>query len=414
MRDHDLYARILGIERPWSVTNVELDVEAEQVTIVVEHRGELTCPCCGASAPGYDTRRRRWRHLDTCQFRTYLVADMPRIKCSEHGVRQVNVPWADPGSRFTALFERLVIDWLLEASAAAVARRLNLTWDEVDGVMARAVRRGLHRREHLKPERIGIDETSYQKRHEYVTVVSDLDRSVVLDVADGRKEESLDGFFENLGDSQREAIKVVAMDMWPAYINAVTKHVANASEKIAFDKFHIARYLSDAVDMVRKQEHRELLSRDDDRLKRTKYLWLQNPQNMSEKRWRGRFRELRSSTLRTARAWAIKETAMLLWDYVSRGWAERGWRRWLSWAVRSRLEPMVKVARMIRKHLRGIVNAVVLKTTNAMSESMNSKIQRIKARACGYRNRTRFKNAILFHLGGLDLYPQAAFAHTKS
>jgi transposase len=103
----------------------------------------------------------------------------------------------------------------------------------------------------------------------------------------------------------------------------------------------------------------------------------------------------------------MKEHGMLLWEYVSRGWAARAWQRWLSWVSRCRLKPMVKAARMIRKHLQGIVNAVVLSATNAMSESMNSKIQRIKARACGYRNRTRFRNAILFHLGGLDLYPDA-------
>ena len=164
---------------------------------------------------------------------------------------------------------------------------------------------------------------------------------------------------------------------------------------------------------MRKQEHRELRGEGDQRLTRTKYLWLQNPDNMSDRRW-SHFRALRTSSLRTARAWALKETAMQLWDYVRRGWARRAWRQWLSWASRCRLRPMVEVARMIRKHLQGIINAVVLNATNAMSESMNSKIQRIKARACGYRNRARFRNAILFHLGGLDLYPGASVTHPKA
>lgn len=341
-----------------------------------------------------------------------MSAAVPRVECPEHGVKQIAVPWAEPGSRFTGLFECLVIDWLRETSTAAVGRRLGLSWDEVDGIMSRAVDRGLGRREVAAPERIGVDETSYQKRHEYVTVVSDLDGGVVLEVMDDRTQKSLEGFYGGLSERQLGAIRSVSMDMWPAYINATLKHVPGAEEKIAFDRFHVAQHLNNAVDTVRKQEHRELRSRGDQRLRRTKYLWLQNPERMSEERW-DRFGDVRSSVLRTARAWAIKESAALLWDYSTRGWAGRAWKKWLGWASRSRLAPMVKAARTIRQHLWGILNAIALSTTNALSESMNSKIQRIKARACGYRNRARFRNAILFHLGGLSLYPAPA-AHTES
>jgi transposase len=411
MRDRDLYARILGVEAPWSVIDVELDDVHQRVTVLVQHGGETACPVCGKSAPGYDTKRRQWRHLDTCQYQTYLAADVPRVNCPDHGVRQIKIPWAESNSRFTALFECLVIDWLKEASVAAVGRRLGLSWDEVDGIMARAVARGLRRRKRVAPRAVGIDETSYQKRHEYVTAVSDLDEGVVLYVGDDRTEESVRPFFEGLDASQREGIEAVAMDMWTPYMNVVEAYVPEAQKKICFDKFHVARHLGGAVDMVRKQEHRELTADDDARLKRSKYLWLQNPDTMSEERWT-RFQALRTSTLRTARAWAMKEHAMLLWEYVSRGWASRAWHRWLGWASRCRLEPMVKVGRMVRQHLWGIINAVVLGATNAISESMNSKIQRIKGRACGYRNRQRFRNAILFHLGGLDLYPEPLSTHT--
>jgi len=282
MQDRELYARILGVERPWHVIDVALHVEAGRVEVMVEHRGALCCPRCGKACAGYDVRRRQWRHLDTCQFRTLLTADVPRVTCEEHGVLQIEVPWAEPNSRFTALFERVVIDWLREASTAAVSRRMQLSWAQVDGIMARAVARGLARRDEVQPRRIGIDETAYQKRHEYVTVVTDLDESRVL------------------------------------------------------------------------------------------------------------------------------------WDYVRPSWARRAWQHWLGWASRCRLKPMVQVARMIRKHLDGIVNAVVLRATNALSESMNAKIQRVKARACGDRNRERFRNAILFHLGGLDLHPRPSSTHTDS
>ena len=149
--------------------------------------------------PGYDTRERRWRHLDTCQYRTILIAAAPRVRCPVHGVGQVTIPWAEAGSRFTALFEALAIDWLREASLTAVARQLGLSWDEVDGIQARAVGRGLARRVLTPPQRIGVDETSFQKRPEYVTVVCDLERDVVLHVADEHKETSLADFYQTVG-----------------------------------------------------------------------------------------------------------------------------------------------------------------------------------------------------------------------
>jgi transposase len=135
---------------------------------------------------------------------------------------------------------------------------------------------------------------------------------------------------------------------------------------------------------------------------------------MSRERWR-EFAPLRSSRLRVARAWAIKEAAMLLWGYAKRGWAERMWRRWYGWAIRSRLEPLKRVARMIQAHWEGVLNAATTNVTNALSEGLNSKIQWIKRKACGYRNRERFRLAIYFHLGGLDLYPESLRAtHTNA
>jgi len=409
MHDRELYSKILGIESPWNVGGVDLNLKAGEVRVDVEFGGTLQCPECGGRCPKYDSRTRVWRHLDTCQFQTFIRADVPRVECSEHGVKQIRVPWAEPGSRFTALFEGVVIDWLREASFAAVARRLRLSWDQVDGIQGRAVRRGLARRERLHPVRLGVDETSYRKRHTYVTVVTDLDRSVVVDVVEERTRESLARFYRGLSADQRSSIRSVSMDMWPSYINATLEHVPGAESKICFDRFHVMQHLSRAIDEVRKSEHRMLHASGDDRLKRTKYLWLQNPDRMSEAR-RSRFELIRSGSLRTARAWAMADASRQLWSYVRRGWADRAWRKLLSWMSHSKLPAMVKASRTLRKHLWGILNAIVHRTTNAGAESMNSRIQRIKRMACGYRNRTRFRNAILFHLAGLDLYP----THTKA
>jgi len=414
MRDHELYARILGLEAPWTVAEVDLDVDAGEVTVYVTSNEAATLPCprCGKACKRYDHRQRRWRHLDTCQYRTFLVADVPRVTCSEHGVVQVTVPWAVANSRFTALFESLVIDWLLDAGMSAVARRLGLTWAEADGVMARAVARGLLRRGPAAAQRLGVDETSFQKRHEYVTVVTDRESGRVLHVADDRKTESLEEYYGTLTVAELEAVESVAMDMWKPYIKATMAKVPDAEEKIAFDKFHVAAHLAKAVDAVRREENKQLLAEGDRTLVGSKHMWLKNPANMDLATKRSTFRLLKMMVLRTARAWGIKEAARFLWKYKSRTWATTRWQEWIAWAVRSRLEPIKRVAQMIRAHLHGIVNAVVTGATNAIAESINSKIQHVKRIACGYRNRERFRNAIYFHCGMLDLYPKPLATHT--
>lgn len=406
MRDTQLYAQILGLQAPWEVTAVDLDRSAGRVLVKVAASADavFVCPTCGQAVPGYDRRQRRWRHLDTCQYTTILEAQVARVNCPEHGVVTVSVPWAEPGSGFTQLFEALVIDWLREASIQAVSRQLRVGWSSIDRIMARAVTRGLARRGQMHPTRLSVDETSFQKRHEYVTVVTDSDAGHVLYVADDRRITSLEQFYEGLDSDQKAAIAGVSMDMWPAYITATLRHIPDAETKIAFDKFHVAQMLGKAVDTVRRQEHRALLAQGVDVLKGSKYAWLTNVANMTAAQ-RERFVALRAGALKTARAWAIKDLAMQLWHYRSRTWARKAWDRWLSWASRCRLPAIQVVARTIKRQLWGVLNAIVLDLHNGHAESMNSRIQRIKQRACGYRNRERFRNAIYFHLGGLDLHP---------
>ena len=167
----------------------------------------------------------------------------------------------------------------------------------------------------------------------------------------------------------------------------------------------VVKYLGDGVDKVRREENRRLMRTGDITLKGTKYKWLRNPTHMTRAQ-KNEFGVLRDSHLKTARAWAMKEMAMDIWRYQRRGWAEKAWQEWLGWAQRCRLEPMKKVARTIKTHLWGIMNAIVLGVHNGHAESANSRIQRIKSRACGFRNRERFRNAIYFHCGGLDLLPE--------
>lgn len=228
MQDRDLYARILGLVEPWEVRDVKLDVKGGEVRVMVAAKRSATfaCPDCGKTCPGYDTRQRSWRHLDTCQFRTILVADVARVSCAEHGVKQVHVPWAESGSGFTALMEAVVIDLLRSlATIKAVAQQLRLSRDEVDGIQQRAVKRGLARRKPEALRRLGIDETAFQRRHEYVTVVTSHDGARVLHVADDRRRDGVDAFFAAQRPEHLETIESVTLDMWKPYIASVRDHV---------------------------------------------------------------------------------------------------------------------------------------------------------------------------------------------
>ena len=163
------------------------------------------------------------------------------------------------------------------------------------------------------------------------------------------------------------------------------------------------------MDAVRREENTALKEKGDKRLVGSRYLWLQSPFLIEDERW-ARFEELRESSLKTARAYAIKDTAQALWDPGSEAVVRTRWRKWYAWAIRSRLDPIKMAARSIKKHLGGILNAIRMGVTNARAEGINSVIQKLKSRARGYRNRERFKNAIYFHCGGLDLHPRAGEA----
>ena len=402
-----IFRKKLHLSRPWKVADLELLPESAEERIHIVHDGSkpLVCPECGRACPCYDHRHRRWRHLDSHGDHSYLVCDVPRVSCPEHGVVTVAVPWADRSGRYTAAFEAMVIDGLRETSVLAVCRQLGLGWKAIDGIKARAVARGLSRREDGAPVHVCVDETSFRKRHDYVTVVSDFTTGTVQCVGDGRRKGTLSGWYKGLSQEQLGSIESVSLDMWPAYITSPLAHVPGAEDKIAFDRFHVMRKMNAAVDKVRRQEHKSLTKAGVHDLKGTKYDWLTHHARMSEGQ-RRRFRQLRASSLKTSRAWAIKEFGMSLWTYIHRGWVLKAWNRWLSWAMRCRLEPMKEVARMVKTHLWGIINAVVLKVSNGPAESLNSRIKMLKVKSRGYRNKERFMTDIYFHLGGLDLYPE--------
>jgi transposase len=416
VRDTELYKAILGLESPWTVGRVDVNVAEHRVDVYAEHASKKSWPCPECNKPcslhDHDTER-SWRHLDSCQFQTVLHARTPRIRCDEHGVRQVRLPWAESKSRFTALFERLVIDVLLHTDVSGAAKVCGLSWDEVHGIMTRAVERGLARREKKVPSKIGIDEKAVASGHRYATVVVDLDHTDgprVLDLAEGRTKEALFRCFGRFSLDDLQKIDVVAMDMSGPYRSLVK--AAIGEEKIVFDRFHIMMHMNDAVDLVRRQENHALRAAGDDRLVGSKYMWLHGKENVPESQT-ATFEVLQRANLKTARAWAIKEMLRELWSCASDTVARAWYAKWRAWAVRCRLKPVRKVADMIQRHLPNILTYFTSRITSAACEGINSAIQMMKHRARGLKNFANLRVQVLFRFGGLDLYP-GLHAHPKS
>ena len=410
MQDTEFYGQLLGLGPGWRVREVRLDMARRQVDVWVETTGAggWTCSRCGKAAGIYDhTGEQTWRHLDTCQCQTFVHARLPRTSCKEHGVMQVAAPWAGPRSGFTLLMECRLIDVLRECDVTGSCRLTGVGWEQAWGVVERAVRRGRARKPRRIPAYLGIDEKSFARRHHYETLVCDLDAGTVEYVADDRRQESLEAYYRQFTAEELDGVKATAMDMWEPYIMATQACIPKAREKIVFDRYHVTRLVSEAVDKVRRQEHKVLAAQGDDRLKGTKFLWLTNEENIPE--WkRDEFDAIRRGNLRTGRAWAIKEALRQFWTYSYRKCAERFFHRWYLWAVHSRLRPIVKAAKTLKAHLANILTYFRHFITNATAEGLNSKIQMVKEMACGFRNREHYKLAIYFHCGGLDLYPTLA------
>jgi transposase len=409
VQDTKLFETILGIQAPWHISRVALDTTGERVDLWAEHADtRWPCPECQQELPCRDhVEERVWRHLDTCQYQTLLHARVPRVDCPTHGVRQVRVPWAEARSRFTMLMERLIIDLIQQCSTITGACRIaRITWDEAWGVMSRAVARGRARKVAQPIPYIGVDEKAFRKGHRYHTIVCDLERATVEFVAEERRTASLAAYYQALTDEQRDGLKAVAMDMWEPYITATREGLPDGGEKIVFDRFHIMREMTQAVDTVRKQEHRDFLRAGDaSPLTGTKYLWLfsdeRRPDHHAES-----FATLQALHLKVGRAWAIKEALRTLWTFRQGAAVKRFFSQWYAWAVRSRLDPVKKVAGMLTRHLDGVLRFVKYPITNGVAEGLNSKIMSIKRKAGGFRNPSNFTTAIYFHCGGLDLYPQ--------
>lgn len=401
MQDTEFYERLLGLTKPWRVADVDLNLEQNRVVVRAECVGTKWKAEDGSSLHIHGYEEREWRHLDTCQMETVIQARVPRLKKPDGTTEMVAVPWAEKGTRWTLMFEALAVR-ILQASATteAAASILRINWHAVNRIMKRAVERGLLRREERTVRHLAIDEKSFRRRHRYVSVLVDGDQGSVLEVAEGRDKKAAMQLVGGIAESTRKKVKVTTMDMSNAYCAAAVALLPNAD--IVHDRFHISQHMGDAVDKVRRQEHKDLQRKGDKTLTGSKYCWLSNPENISEKAWPG-FQSLLGASLKTARAWQHKESLRSFWDAPGEAEGRAYFKAWYKRAIRSKLEPVKKVARMMKNRFENIVTWFRHRVTNAVSEGINSRIQTIKAAARGFHSFSSYRDRILFYCGNLDM-----------
>lgn len=404
VREH--YSDLLGLGKEWLVERVDADHAKQRLEAWAgwNPKRKLRCPSCERACPGYDSLpQRTWRHLDACGYLTLVHARIPRCRCPKHGVGQVRVPWAEPGSRFTLAFERHAIEVLLAArSLSDGCKLLRIDWSTAHRIQQRSVQRGLERRAADPVRYVGLDEKSFGRGQHYGTIMSDLEGKRVLEVVEHRREEDAREAIESLPEPVRAGIEAVALDMWQPFVSAVRAALPQAA--VVHDKFHVMKMLGGAVDKVRKAEHRALRAEGDETLTGRKYLFLKNPENFSPEQ-EADFKTLLSLELKVGRAWNLRQLFAHLWDFVSQGHARGFFQKWFVRTKRSKLPPMKSVADTLKRHEANILTYFTHRITNATAEGLNSLIQALKANARGFRSFANFRISILFHLGRLHLYP---------
>jgi transposase len=410
MHATDLYTKILGIELPWLISSIEINDTTHHVTVVLGHASfsKFACCKCGELCSVHDHQKvRLWRHLDTCQYETYLKAAVPRVKCGTCGVHICSVPWAQSHSRFSELFECHAIDILQSCQVIErSALQLRITPDQLNYLMKKSVERGLALRQKasIPIKKLAIDEKSQQTGHNYVTILSDADEGKVLEVSKDRTIESVLEVYNTLNTKQLESVESVTMDMWSAF-ETVTKRVVSQAD-VVHDRFHLSGYLNNAVDITRRAENKKLVKNEDTSLQKTKYLWLKNPNKLTEKD-KERLEDIikNNKTPNLVTAYELKEEFKKFFDCPTAESATQFFKDWHQNVLKSQNTQLIKVATMFEKHFTGILSYIKHHVTNAIAEGLNSRIQQLKAKARGFKSAAAFRIAILFHFGKLYLYP---------
>jgi transposase len=403
MRVTTLLRRMLGVPELF-VRSLEFRGCALVVRVVPRWR-KPRCGECQQLAPRYDRRPERlWRHLGLGRLRILLSYAPRRVACSScGGVHVEQVPWAWRGSRFTSDFEELTAYLAQITDKTKVAQLMGITWRTAGKIVERVVARELDPTRLDGLRNIGVDEFSYRKRHRYLTTVVDHDRRRVVWAAPNRTSATLGAFFDELGEDRCAKLECVTMDMAVGYISAVEKRLPTA--QIVFDRFHVQRLASDALDKVRREQLREIRGTNEGtELFKSRFALLKNPWNLNRKE-KQKLNELQQTNARIYRAYLLKETLAKALDYRQPWRAERALREWLAWASRSKLKPFVKTARTIRKYFDGIVAYIQGRLTNGIVEGFNNKLRMIARRAFGFHSPPPLIAMLYLCCGGITLDP---------
>ena len=403
MRLTSLLRQLIGLEAT-IVVGVEFDVVGLVVDVRPSNRIPR-CSGCGHKVWGtYDRRRRRWRLLDLAGMSLHLRYELRRVDCRHcEGVRVEAVPWADPGFWFTRPFEDQVGYLAQGNDKSRVSDQMRIAWTTVGDIIRRVVDR--HGRSDALDglTLIGVDELSYRRHHEYVTVVVDHVRGVVVWADRGKNADTLKAFFQELGPERAAQLEAVTIDMSAAYIKAVTE--ASPDAQVIFDRFHVQRLAHDALDRVRRAEMRDANTADEKRgMKGTRWALHKNPWNLSRLEHE-KLSLLQTTNRRIYRGYLLKEALAACLDGRQIHVATAKLREWLAWASRSKLVPFVKLARTVKKHLDGILGYVRSRLSNGRTEGLNGKIRTITRRSFGFHSAEALIAMIQLCCAGIDLAP---------
>ncbi len=370
-------------------------VGSEQVVVEIDRLKSraLRCGVCrGHCRKVHQVEEvRSWRDLSLRHLPMVLHYRPRRVRCARCGVHVEAVPWAGAWARVTTALARAVAELARHLSWQETARHFRLDWKSVASIVQRVVAYGLECRRRRPLHILGIDEVSRRKGHHYLTVVYDLERGVLLWVGGDRTEETLTRFFAELGRRRSSTIQVACLDMWRPYLNAVRSYAPNA--RVLFDRFHLVQHLNRAVDEVRRSEMRRLSGREKTSFKRTRFLLLKNPWNLTSDE-RERLSTLVRWNTPIVRAYYLKEAFQLFWTYRQPARAEQHLERWTHSAMRSRLQPFKELVRRLRAHLDGVLAWTRLRVSNGALEGMNNKIKLVSHRSFGFRTVSNFTAAI--------------------
>jgi transposase len=385
-----VWRRLLGVDDRVVVERVEFDENADAVVAHVRPRRlrKRRCGRCGRRAPGYDRGEggRRWRALDLGEIRSFLEADAPRVNCPEHGPTVIQVPWARHGAGHSRAFDDTVAWLAVHTSKTAIVELLRIAWATVGAIVARVVDEA---RTAVDPfdalRRIGIDEISYKKGHRYLTVVVDHDSGRLVWAAKGHDKDTLEGFFDLLGEDRCAQIRLVSCDAAEWIGDVVGLRCKNAT--VCLDAFHLVKWVTDALDEVRRetwnQARRAGMRAHARDLKHARYALWKNPEDLTA-RQEAKLAWVAKVNRRLYRAYLLKEQFRAITALKGRR-ALKMLKAWLAWAARCRIPAFVELGRRIRKHLAGIEAALLHDLSNALIESTNTKLRLLTRVAYGFK-----------------------------